>query len=103
MSSAAPSRVVSQLTNDRFAQLEPRAQRPLTTGWLGYAWDHHSVPEPRTAPKGDPRPRQGVLDAAAAIMVEDGYAAATTRSVASRAGVNNARGYYYVGTMDDLF
>jgi len=61
------------------------------------------VPEPRTAPKGDPLTRQSLLDAAAAIMVEDGYAAATTRSVASRAGVNNALVYYYFGTMDELF
>jgi AcrR family transcriptional regulator len=61
------------------------------------------VAEQGTTRKGDPTTRQALLDAAAAIMVEDGYAAATTRSVATRAGVNNALVYYYFGTMDELF
>lgn len=61
------------------------------------------MPAPTPAPKGDPLTRQSLLDATAAIMVEDGYAAATTRSVTSRAGVNNGLVYYYFGSMDGLF
>jgi AcrR family transcriptional regulator len=47
--------------------------------------------------------RTALLDAAEALMVEHGYAAVTTRRVASSAGVNNGLVYYYFGTMDDLF
>jgi AcrR family transcriptional regulator len=43
------------------------------------------------------------LDAAEALMVEEGYAAVTTRRVATRAGVNNGLVYYYFGTVDELF
>ncbi len=47
--------------------------------------------------------RTALLDAAEALMVEHGYAAVTTRRVATEAGVNNGLVYYYFGTMDDLF
>jgi AcrR family transcriptional regulator len=47
--------------------------------------------------------RAALLDAAAAIMLEEGYAAVSTRRVATRAGLNNALVYYYFGTMDGLF
>jgi AcrR family transcriptional regulator len=47
--------------------------------------------------------RTALLDAAEALMVEDGYAAVTTRRVSAKAGVNNGLVYYYFGTMDDLF
>jgi AcrR family transcriptional regulator len=47
--------------------------------------------------------RTALLDAAELLMVEHGYAAVTTRSVAAHAGVNNGLLYYYFGTMDDLF
>lgn len=36
-------------------------------------------------------------------MYEEGYAAATSRRVAARAGVRQALVYYYFPTMDDLF
>ena len=51
----------------------------------------------------DSATRTALLDAAEALMVEDGYAAVTTRKVATRAGVNNGLVYYYFGTMDELF
>ena len=47
--------------------------------------------------------RTALLDAAQEIMLEDGYAAVTTRRIATRAGVNSALVYYYFDTMDDLF
>lgn len=36
-------------------------------------------------------------------MLKEGYAAVTSRRVASRAGVTSALIHYYFGTMDDLF
>jgi AcrR family transcriptional regulator len=47
--------------------------------------------------------RIAILDAAQQIMLEEGYAAVSSRRVADRAGVNSALLYYYFGTMDDLF
>lgn len=47
--------------------------------------------------------RTALLDATQAIMLEDGYAAVTTRRVAQVAGVNNGLVYYYFGTMDGLY
>jgi AcrR family transcriptional regulator len=47
--------------------------------------------------------RTALLDAAESLMVEDGYAAVTTRRVSTKAGVNNGLVYYYFGSMDDLF
>lgn len=47
--------------------------------------------------------RTALLDATQAVMLEDGYAAVTTRRIAARAGVNSALVYYYFDTMDGLF
>jgi AcrR family transcriptional regulator len=47
------------------------------------------------------RPR--LLEAAEAIMLHDGYAAVTFRSVASRAGVASGLVQYYFPSLDDLF
>jgi AcrR family transcriptional regulator len=44
-----------------------------------------------------------LLDAAEAIMVQDGYAAVSSRRVAAKAGLNSALVYYYFDTMDGLF
>jgi AcrR family transcriptional regulator len=43
-----------------------------------------------------------LLDAAARLMLEEGYSAVTARRVAASAGVNPALVHYYFGTMDDL-
>ncbi|HET6951322.1 MAG TPA: TetR/AcrR family transcriptional regulator [Acidimicrobiales bacterium] len=51
----------------------------------------------------DPTTRNEILDAAAAIMVDEGYAAVTSRRVATAAGVNSALVYYYFESMDGLF
>ena len=47
--------------------------------------------------------REALIDATAQIMVDEGYAAATSRRVAARAGVKPALVHYYFPSMDDLF
>ena len=44
-----------------------------------------------------------LLDAAERLLIEVGYAAITTRSVASRAQVNHGLVHYYFGSMEELF
>jgi AcrR family transcriptional regulator len=46
--------------------------------------------------------RSNLMDAAEAVMREEGYAAVTSRRVAERAGLNQQTVYYYFQTMDDL-
>ena len=47
--------------------------------------------------------RDAILDATESIMVEDGYAAVTSRRVGERAGLKSKLVHYYFGTMEDLF
>ena len=47
--------------------------------------------------------RERLMEATAQIMREEGYAAATSRRVATMAGVRSALVYYYFPTMDDLY
>lgn len=47
--------------------------------------------------------RTALLDAAEQVMVEEGYAAVSSRKLAARAGVNSALVYYYFENMDNLF
>ncbi|MFW0786331.1 TetR/AcrR family transcriptional regulator [Gordonia sp. CPCC 206044] len=61
-----------------------------------------------TAPRkrrrsGDTETRDLLIEATGDIMLDEGYAAATTRRVAAKAGVNAALVYYYFPTLDDLF
>jgi AcrR family transcriptional regulator len=44
-----------------------------------------------------------LLDAAERLLVDEGYAAVTSRRVANEVGLNNALIYYYFGSMDALF
>ncbi|MGE5291556.1 MAG: TetR/AcrR family transcriptional regulator [Micromonosporaceae bacterium] len=46
--------------------------------------------------------RAQLLAAAVAVIAEDGWAAATSRVVAGRAGVNNALVHYHFGSIDAL-
>jgi AcrR family transcriptional regulator len=46
--------------------------------------------------------RERLLDAAVEVIAERGWAAATTRVVADRAGVNNALVHYHFGSVDEL-
>ena len=57
----------------------------------------------RRSPVDESATRTALLDAAAALMLEEGYAAVTTRRLAQRAGVNNGLVSYYFGTLDGLF
>jgi AcrR family transcriptional regulator len=51
----------------------------------------------------DSTTRDTLVDATSQIMVEEGYAAATSRRVAAKAGVKPALVHYYFPTMDDLY
>lgn len=51
----------------------------------------------------DSAARDRMLDAAIQIMLEEGYAATTSRRVAALAGVRPALVHYYFPTMDDLY
>jgi AcrR family transcriptional regulator len=47
--------------------------------------------------------RAQLLDAAEQLMLEDGYAAVTSRRLAAKAGLKQPLVYYYFRTMDELF
>ena len=47
--------------------------------------------------------RTAILDAAERVMLAEGYAAVTSRSVAGEAGVHAGNVHYYFPSMDDLF
>lgn len=47
--------------------------------------------------------RTALIEATAQVMLEEGYAAATSRRVAAKAGVKPALVHYYFPSMDDLF
>jgi AcrR family transcriptional regulator len=57
----------------------------------------------RRSPVDDSASRTALLDAAQELMLEEGYAAVTTRRLGAKAGLNNALVFYYFGTMDNLF
>jgi AcrR family transcriptional regulator len=59
-----------------------------------------------TAPKSsgrDSATRRALIHATAQVMLEEGYAAASSRRVAAKAGVKPALVHYYFPSMDDLF
>ena len=58
---------------------------------------------PRKSKADDVGTRLRLIEATAQIMHDEGYAAATSRKVAAKAGVKQALVYYYFPTMDDLF
>ena len=47
--------------------------------------------------------RTKLLDAAERLMLEEGYAAVTSRRVGRKAGISSQLVHYYFRTMDDLF
>lgn len=51
----------------------------------------------------DSATRARLLDAAEALLLEEGYAAVTSRRVAARAGLTHQLVHYYFRTMDDLY
>jgi len=58
---------------------------------------------PRKAKAEDGGTRRRLLEATAQIMHDEGYAGATSRRVAAKAGVRQPLVHYYFPTMDDLF
>jgi AcrR family transcriptional regulator len=51
----------------------------------------------------DSKTRAQLVDAAEALLVQEGYAAVTSRRVAARAGLKPQLVHYYFRTMDDLY
>lgn len=62
-----------------------------------------SGPAPRRMGAEDSKTRARLLDAAEALLLEEGYAAVTSRRVAARAGLKPQLVHYYFRTMDDLY
>ena len=61
------------------------------------------VPSPRRIGAADSKTRAQLLDAAELLLLEEGYAAVTSRRVAAKAGLKPQLVHYYFRTMDDLF
>ena len=62
-----------------------------------------SAPSPRRIGAVDSKTRAQLLDAAELLLLEEGYAAVTSRRVAAKAGLKPQLVHYYFRTMDDLF
>src|SRR4029450_10602282 len=64
------------------------------------------LPAPRMQPAGASHGRRqavdALLDAAERLLVEQGHAVITTRSLAERAGVNHGLVHYYFGSMEEV-
>lgn len=60
-------------------------------------------PSPRRLGTTDSQSRGQLLDAAEQLLLEEGYAAVTSRRVAAKAGLKPQLVHYYFRTMDDLF
>ena len=72
----------------------------------GSTWQRVGVttePAPRRIGAEDSKSRAQLLDAAERLLVEEGYAAVTSRRVAAAAGLKPQLIHYYFRTMDDLF
>lgn len=59
---------------------------------------------PRATPRqaGDLEPREQILDAAAELFAEHGYAGTSTRAIAERVGVRQASLYYHFAGKDEI-
>ena len=62
-----------------------------------------SSPPTRRIGAEDSKTRAQLLDAAEALLLDEGYAAVTSRKVAAKAGLKPQLVHYYFRTMDDLF
>lgn len=68
--------------------------------------DSASLPVPRKASQAAPdhtETRTAIIDATIDIMREDGYAAVSSRRIATRAGLKSKLVHYYFRNMDELF
>jgi AcrR family transcriptional regulator len=62
-----------------------------------------TAPQPRRIGAADSKTRARLLDAAEQLLLEEGYAAVTSRRVGAKAGLKPQLVHYYFRTMDDLF
>jgi AcrR family transcriptional regulator len=62
-----------------------------------------TTPTPRRIGAADSETRSRLLDAAEQLLLEEGYAAVTSRRVGAKAGLKPQLVHYYFQTMDDLF
>jgi AcrR family transcriptional regulator len=62
-----------------------------------------SPPPPRRIGAADSKTRLRLVDAAEQLLLEEGYAAVTSRRVGARADLKPQLVHYYFRTMDDLF
>lgn len=62
-----------------------------------------TAPSPRRIGAVDSKTRAQLLDAAELLLLEEGYAAVTSRRVAAKAGLKPQLVHYYFRTMDELF
>ena len=74
---------------------------PRSSVWQGIGVT--SASSPRRIGAVDSKTRAQLLDAAERLLLEEGYAAVTSRRVAARAGLKPQLVHYYFRTMDDLF
>jgi AcrR family transcriptional regulator len=69
--------------------------------WQGFGMATQATP--RRIGATDSKSRAQLLDAAERLLLEEGYAAVTSRRVAAKAGLKPQLVHYYFRTMDDLF
>ena len=62
-----------------------------------------TAPQPRRIGGADSKTRVQLLDAAEQLLLDEGYAAVTSRRVGAKAGLKPQLVHYYFRTMDDLF
>jgi AcrR family transcriptional regulator len=71
--------------------------------WTGLSEGSVGMASDRRIGGPDAKNRGVLLDAAEQLMLEDGYAAVTSRRVAERAGLKPQLVHYYFRTMDEMF
>jgi AcrR family transcriptional regulator len=59
--------------------------------------------KPRRRGTGNTEARAAIVDAAERLILEEGYAAVTTRKLASKAGLKSQLVHYYFESIDDVF
>ena len=62
-----------------------------------------TAPQPRRIGAADSKTRAQLLDAAEQLLLDEGYAAITSRRLGVKAGLKPQLVHYYFRTMDDLF
>jgi AcrR family transcriptional regulator len=81
----------------------PPAVYDLRGGGHGFSKGRIGMASDRRIGGPDAKNRGVLLDAAEQLMLEDGYAAVTSRRVAERAGLKPQLVHYYFRTMDEMF